>query len=542
MLVNPSFPKKVDIYDTTLRDGCQAEGIQFSTPDKLLFTKILDDFGVSYIEGGWPGSNPAAISYFQEVKKLELKQIKLASFGSTRRARITPNEDPSVKALIESQTPVTTIFGKTWDLQITDALRIPLKENLKMIEDTVDFLKQKGKEVIYDAEHFFDGFKRNEAYAVQTLEAAIKSGADTIVLCDTNGGTLPFEIDIIVKKLLTYFPTIKIGAHVHNDTGVAVANSLQIVYNGGTHVQGVMNGFGERCGNANLITIIANLSLKMGIKTIKPNKISQLQYLSRTVDEFVNQEHDKRSPYIGASAFAHKGGIHVSAVQRNSECYEHIKPELVGNRQRILLSEQSGRSNIHHIAKEAGVDLTVQEDLDKILLKKIKELEETGYEFEGALASFELLIDKLLQKKHNFFDTLGFRVIGENRNNQNLAEATVKVSVNKVEHLAVSEGNGPVNALDKALRKALHPFFPGLDKVYLQDYKVRVFNQKLATASRVRVLITSHIKGQSPWSTVGVSEDIITASWEALVDSVIYALKKHKNLLMTPNKSKKEKK
>lgn len=534
-----SFPKKVDIYDTTLRDGCQAEGIQFSTPDKILFTQILDDFGVSYIEGGWPGSNPAAVSYFQEVQKIDLKHIKLASFGSTRRAKATPSEDPGMKALIDAKTPVVTIFGKTWDMHVTDALRVSLKENLKMIEETVDYLLQKNKEVVYDAEHFFDGYKNNQEYAIQTIEAALKGGSKTIVLCDTNGGTLPFEVETILKSLLVHFPNTKFGIHAHNDTGVAVANSLQAVCNGATHVQGVMNGFGERCGNANLITIIANLSLKMGIKTIKPNKISQLQYLSKTVDEFVNQEHDKRAPFIGASAFAHKGGIHVSAVQRNSACYEHIQPELVGNRQRILLSEQSGRSNINQIAEAAGVDISVHEGLDKLLLKRIKELEETGYEFEGALASFELLMDKLLQKDHNFFTTLGFRVIGENRNNQNLAEATVKVAVNGVEHLAVSEGHGPVNALDQALRNALKPFFPGLDQVYLQDYKVRVFNQKLATASRVRVLITSHIKGQSPWSTVGVSEDIIEASWEALVDSIIYAMKKHKNILMaTANKKK----
>lgn len=534
-----NFPKKVEIYDTTLRDGCQAEGIQFSTPDKILFTQILDDFGVSYIEGGWPGSNPAAVSYFQEVQKIDLKQIKLASFGSTRRAKATPSEDPGMKALLDAKTPVVTIFGKTWDMHVTDALRVSLKENLKMIEETVDYLLQKNKEVVYDAEHFFDGFKKNKDYAIQTIIAAINGGSKTIVLCDTNGGTLPFEVETILKSLYSYFPTIKFGIHAHNDTGVAVANSLQAVCNGATHVQGVMNGFGERCGNANLITIIANLSLKMGIKTIKPNKISQLQYLSKTVDEFVNQEHDKRAPFIGASAFAHKGGIHVSAVQRNSTCYEHIEPELVGNRQRILLSEQSGRSNINQIAEAAGVDISIHEGLDKLLLKRIKELEETGYEFEGALASFELLMDKLLQKDHNFFTTLGFRVIGENRNNQNLAEATVKVAVNGVEHLAVSEGHGPVNALDQALRNALKPFFPGLDQVYLQDYKVRVFNQKLATASRVRVLITSHIKGQSPWSTVGVSEDIIEASWEALVDSIIYAMKKHKNILMaTPSKKK----
>ncbi|PCJ62041.1 MAG: citramalate synthase [Planctomycetota bacterium] len=532
MVKSKNTPKKLEIYDTTLRDGCQAEGIQFSTPDKIEFTQILDDFGIAYIEGGWPGSNPSAIAYFKEIQKVELKNIKVAAFGSTRRAKISPAKDPNIKALLDANVPVVTIFGKSWDMHVTDALRVPLKENLKMIEESVSYLLSKKKEVVYDAEHFFDGFKKNKDYAIETIAAAIKGGAKTLALCDTNGGTLPLEIESILIEIKSEFPNSNFGIHAHNDSGVAIANTLTAINCGSSHIQGVMNGFGERCGNVNLITVIAITALKMGIKSIKPSKIKKLQYLSKIVDEFANQENDKRAPFIGASAFAHKGGIHVSAVQRNSACYEHIDPALVGNRQRILLSEQSGRSNIHQIAESAGINLKKHEGLDKLLLKRIKELEETGYEFEGALASFELIMDDLLEKRQHYFEPKGFRVIGENRDNNSIAEATVKVSVNGTEHLAVSEGNGPVNALDQALRNALRPFFPGIDKIYLQDYKVRVFSQKRATASRVRVLITSKIKGENSWSTVGVSEDIIEASWEALLDSISYAFKKYKHLIL----------
>lgn len=513
---------KIEVYDTTLRDGAQSEGVSFSLQDKILVAKRLDEMGFDYIEGGWPGSNPKDIMFFKEINRLKLKNAQIAAFGSTRRAGIKVEDDSNIRALIEAGTPVVTIFGKSWILHVREALRTSLDENLKMIEESVKYLKKHGKKVVYDAEHFFDGYKDNPEYAMKTLEAATNGGADVLVLADTNGGSLPHEVEEITKKVVDAF-SVPVGIHAHNDSGCAVANSIAAVKAGATHVQGTINGLGERCGNADLIVLIANLQLKMGFKLIPDEKLQFLYELSRFISEVANQLPNPRQPYVGESAFAHKGGVHVSAVQRNPRTYEHIDPAAVGNRRKVLVSELSGQSNVIAKAKELGIQLEKNSPQVKEILKRLKNLEAEGYHFEAAEGSFELLLREVLGQYKPFFNLEGFRVIVEKLERETpIAEATIKINVlGKDEHTA-AEGDGPVNALDKALRKALARFYD-ISGMRLVDYKVRVIDPGEGTAAKVRVLITS-TDGRRVWRTVGVSTNIIEASWQALVDSVEYYL------------------
>jgi len=532
--------QKVLIYDTTLRDGAQAEDLNFSVEDKIRVAKKLDDFGVHYIEGGWPGSNPRDVEFFKEMRRVKLRKARLTAFGSTRRAHLTAAGDPSLKSLVSSGAAVATIFGKTWDLHVLKALRTTLNENLAMIEDSVAFLKKHLDEVIYDAEHFFDGYKANPDYAMETLLAAEAAGADCLVLCDTNGGTLPYEVEEIIGRVKNVIET-PFGIHAHNDAELAVANSLAAVRLGAVMVHGTVNGYGERCGNANLCAIIPDLKLKMGIDCVSDASLRKLRELSRYVDELANLPHRKWSPFVGDSAFAHKGGVHVDAVAKTPRTYEHIIPDQVGNRRRILVSDLAGKSNIVQKAAELGI--TVRKNSPELsgILKRIKQLENEGYEFEGAEGSLELL---MLRARHSYesvfamFDRIDYRILTEKRkvDPNPVSEATVTVEVGgQVEHTA-AWGNGPVNALDKALRKVLPKYFPGrgLENVRLLDYKVRVLTAAAGTAARVRVLIESG-DGSSKWGTVGVSENVLEASWQALVDSIEY------KLLRTAKKKKRRK-
>jgi len=520
--------KKIDIYDSTLRDGAQAEGISFSVDDKLKIVERLDKLGVSYIEAGNPGSNPKDLEFFERVKKIKLSNIRLAAFGSTRRVGIKVEDDNNVKSLLRADTPAVAIFGKSWDLHVTDILKTTLDENLRMIEETLRFFKEKGKEVIFDAEHFFDGYKSNPEYAVQALHAAIKGGADCLVLCDTNGGCFPMEIYDITKKICETFD-VPVGIHCHNDTGMAVANSIMAVQAGAVHVQGTFNGFGERCGNANLCTIIPNLQLKLGIQCIPEDKMEKLTSTARYVSELANVTHDERAPYVGHSAFAHKGGMHIDGVNKNPVTFEHIDPTLVGNKRRFLMSEVSGRSTILSTIRTVDPSITKDSPEAKQIIDKLKELEHQGYQFEGAESSFELVVRKELGKYRPFFDLGQFKVIVSEPSGENFSSsAMIKVYVDGKEEINAAEGDGPVNALDKALRKALERFYPQLKEMRLTDFKVRVLDSKTATAAKVRVLIES-TDGESMWSTVGVSTDIIEASWRALVDSIEYKLLKDKS-------------
>ncbi|WP_408955547.1 citramalate synthase [Natroniella sp. ANB-PHB2] len=514
----------VQIYDTTLRDGTQREGISYSTEDKLNITKKLDQLGIDYIEGGWPGSNPKDIEYFKSVKKVDLKSAKITAFGSTRRPKIKPEDDQNLQAILDSGVEVATIFGKTWDLHVTEALKTTLEENLKMIESSVRYLKEKGLEVHFDAEHFFDGYQANPEYASQVLQAAQAGGADTLVLCDTNGGRMPFEIiDIItfIKEKVK----VPLGIHAHNDAEVAVANSLAAYEIGVKHIQGTINGFGERCGNANLSSLLPNLKLKYGVDFITDQQLKRLTETSRYINEVANLTPPSHKPYVGDSAFAHKGGIHVSAILKEPKTYEHINPELVGNQREVLVSELSGKSNLVYKAKELGIDLG-QEDADlSEVLAKIKELEHQGYYFEGAEASLRLLIERATGDYEKLFDLEGVRIITEKTEELNPnSEATIKVRVNGNQVHTAAEGEGPVNALDYALRKALLQFYPELEMIHLIDYKVRVLDGNDGTAAKVRVLIESS-DGQETWGTVGASTNIIEASWQALVDSIEYGIK-----------------
>jgi len=517
--------KDVLIYDTTLRDGEQAEGIAFSLEDKLQIAYKLDEFGVDYIEGGWPGSNPKAIEFFRRIDRKKLKNARLAAFGSTRRKKIKAEEDDNLRCLVESRTPAVTIFGKTWDLHVTKALRVSLDENLAMISDSIRFLRKAGREVIYDAEHYFDGYKSNPEYALKTIIAAAEAGADCIVLCDTNGGTLPSEIGSIIDAARKAVDT-PLGIHVHNDSGVAVANSLLAVEHGVVHIQGTINGYGERAGNADLIPIIAGLELKMNRRCLPESSLRSLTNLAYFVAEVANVPPDPRQPYVGRSVFAHKGGVHVSAVRRHRPTYEHIDPSLVGNTTRVLVSELSGQSNIFAKAEERGFDIEELGEKSRTILNTIKQLENEGYQFEAAEGSFEVLLRKILGKHERFFDLEGFRVIIEKRSGEDegcLTEATIKLNINGESWHTAAEGDGPVNALDRALRKALREQYPQLASVHLLDYKVRVLNPSSGTAAKVRVLINT-TDGKEQWVTVGVSENIIEASWRALVDSIEYKL------------------
>ncbi|TAL26014.1 MAG: citramalate synthase [Nitrospirae bacterium] len=521
--------RKVEIYDTTLRDGSQAEDIAFSVEDKLRITEKLDELGVHYIEGGWPGSNPKDAEYFKKAKKLKLKNAVVAAFGSTHRPRHKAKDDGNLKALIEAKTPVITIFGKTWDFHVKESLKITLSENLDLIHDSVAYLKKYTGRVFFDAEHFFDGYKDDPAYAIKCLIAAQDAGADCLVLCDTNGGTLPNEIERVFKKLITRHSSLvtSLGIHAHNDSECAVANSIIAVKLGASQIQGTINGLGERCGNANLCSVIPNLQVKLGIKCISDGRLKRLRDASRFVNEIANIRHFKRQPFVGDSAFAHKGGIHVSAVMKRPETYEHIKPELVGNSHRILISDLAGKSNILRKAKEFNIHIEPDSPQLQDILNTLKDLEHQGFQFEGAEASFELLLKKALGLHRKFFDLIGFRVIVEKRKEGEipLSEATIMVRVGgKTEHTAAT-GNGPVNALDNALRKALDKFYPELKEIKLHDYKVRVLTAGKGTSAKVRVLTESGDE-KNRWGTVGVSENIIEASWQALVDSIEYKLLK----------------
>ena len=521
--------RTVAIYDTTLRDGSQAEDVNFSVEDKIRVARKLDEFGVHYIEGGWPGSNPRDIQFFREMRKVRLKKAKLVAFGATRRARFRPGQDPSIRSLVSSGVGVVTIFGKTWDLHVQKALRITLEQNLELIHDSVSFLGKRMDEVVYDAEHFFDGYQANPEYAVRTLLAAQDAGAACLVLCDTNGGTLPQDVEEIIAGVKRRI-TVPFGIHAHNDAELAVANSLAAIRLGAVQVHGTINGYGERCGNANLCAIIPTLKLKMGIDCVTDGSLRKLRELSRYVDELANMPHRKRQPYVGDSAFAHKGGVHVDAVAKFPRTYEHIVPEQVGNRRRVLVSDLAGKSNILQKAGELGVLLSADGPELAEILRRIKELENEGFEFEGAEGSLELL---MLRGRHsyesvfNMFDRIDYRVLTEKRkvDPHPVSEATVTVEYRgTIEHTA-AWGNGPVNALDKALRKVLPKYFPGrgLENVRLLDYKVRVLTAAAGTAARVRVLIESG-DGRDKWGTVGVSENVIEASWQALVDSIEYKL------------------
>jgi 2-isopropylmalate synthase len=510
------------LYDTTLRDGTQREGISLSVDDKIKIAQKLDEMGVHYIEGGWPGSNPKDVEFFRRAASLPFENAKVTAFGSTRRKNSRPEEDPNLKLLLEAETPVVTLVGKSWDLHVRDVLDTTMEENLNMIGDSVAYCKEQEKEVIYDAEHFFDGYKADPEYALATIKTAVVNGADCVVLCDTNGGSLPWEVEDIVNEVVEVLPGTQIGIHAHDDAGCGVANSLAAVRAGATHVQGTINGYGERVANANLITIIPDLQLKMGLNSLSPENLQQLTELSRYVAEVANLTPDDHAPFVGASAFAHKGGIHVAAMLKNIESYQHIDPELVGNKQRSVVSELSGRGNIVDKARQFGLDT---ESLDvKRVLEEIKTLEARGFTFEGAEASVELMLRRTHPAYVPPFELIDFMVMVQQRRTRGLnAEATVKVRVGpKIMH-TVAEGNGPVNALDAALRKALIDVYPQLSGVSLVDYKVRILDSENATAATTRVLVDTK-SGSRRWSTVGASTNIIDASWLALVDSMEYAL------------------
>ncbi len=514
----------VEVYDTTLRDGAQSEHISFSVEDKLRIAEKLDELGVHYIEGGWPGSNPKDMEFFEKAMKTGYSS-KIVAFGSTRRAKMAVDEDENLRHLLEAGTKTVCIFGKSWDLHVREALGISLGENIELIKDSIAYMRENGRRVFYDAEHFFDAYKRNREYTMQTLRAAQDAGADVIVLCDTNGGTMPYEVEKITAMVRKEIK-VPLGIHTHNDADMAAANTIMAVRMGATQVQGTINGYGERCGNANLCSVIPNLKLKLGVECIPDEQLRKLTEVSRYVSEIANLSPQNNMPYVGSSAFAHKGGVHVSAVEKNPETYEHILPELVGNRRRILISELSGRTSILRKAREYGYDLDKDTPATREILRKVKELEKEGYQFEGAEASFELLMKKALGTYRSFFEVKGFRVIVDTREkNELVAEATVKVRVDGIEEHTAAEGNGPVNALDNALRKALEQFYPTLKEMHLMDYKVRVLNEKSGTGAKVRVLIQSG-DSSSSWGTVGVSENIIEASFIALADSIEYKLMK----------------
>ena len=512
----------VMIYDTTLRDGAQSEGVSFSSEDKLEVLKKLDDFGIDFVEGGWPGSNPKDDDFFKAAGKLELKHSKLTAFGSTGRYGIPSNEDANLKALASCSAKWCTIFGKSWDFQVTNALCISLEDNLRMIRDSVRFLKDSGKNVMFDAEHFFDGYISNKEYAMKALAAAVEGGAEWLILCDTNGGTMVSDISSISEDVVLSFD-VPIGIHCHNDSELAVANSIAAIENGVMMVQGTINGLGERCGNANLCSIMANLSLKMEYE-LNIKDMSSLTEISKFIGEITNTALSPALPYVGEKAFAHKGGMHVSAIAKDARTYEHITPEEVGNKRRVLISDMAGRASISEKLKEFGIGVDSEES--GIIVDKIKDLEAKGYQFEGADASFELLVRRSRGELVPPFKVAGFRVFIDDVGGELTSEASIKVvnDKNNEEHTAAN-GDGPVNALDNALRKALSKFFPAVNDIRLTDYKVRVLDEKSATAASVRVLIRS-TNGKQSWTTVGVSENVIEASLDALIDSIEYAIYK----------------
>ncbi len=516
---------QIEIYDTTLRDGAQTEGISFSVNDKLRIAEKLDEIGVQYIEGGWPGANPKDEQFFKKAKKLKLRSSKISAFGSTRRAGIKALQDKVLNGLLDSDAQVITIFGKSSCAHVTEVLRTTREENLLMIEDSVRYLRSKGRFVIFDAEHFFDGYKLDKDYALECLKAAENGGASRIILCDTNGGTLTSTVYDVVNDVRGGI-SVPLGIHCHNDSELAVANSLAAVQAGAIQVHGTINGYGERCGNANLISVIANLKMKMNIDCVSDIALKELTEVSRFVAEIGNMRQEPNQPFVGSSAFAHKAGVHINAILKNSASYEHVSPDKIGNRRRLVISDQTGKSGILKKAQELKVDLDVNKEHDQKILKTLQKLEHEGYQFESAEASLELFMNRAMKRFKDFFDFKDFRVIIEKREKQKISsEAVVKIKIgDKIQHTA-SLGDGPVNAMDNALRKALEDFYPSLKDMHLSDFKVRVLDEKSGTAAKVRVLIQSQDKEEA-WWTIGVSENIIEASWIALVDSVEYKLLK----------------
>ncbi|MEA3407533.1 MAG: citramalate synthase [Chloroflexota bacterium] len=512
--------KRISVLDTTLRDGAQREGISFSVKDKLCIAQELDRLGVAYVEGGYPGSNPKEVEFFARAQDLDLQHAKIAAFGNTRHAGVPVEEDANIQALLEAGTSAVVIVGKSCTMQVEEVLRTSLAENLEMIRDTVAYLKERGLEVLFDAEHFFDGYMLDADYALETLRAAHEAGADCLVLCDTKGGTLPSDVSDIVSTVRKALPEARLGIHAHNDAGVAVANTLMAVEAGATHVQGTINGYGERCGNADLCTVIPDLQLKMGYQTLANGDLTTLSRVSHYVSEVANLRPDEYAPYVGDSAFAHKGGLHASALLKNVDSYQHIDPALVGNEMRVLVSELSGRGNIAYKLSELGLPVQLDGGETQRLVERVKLLESQGFQFEGAEGSFELLIRRTQPGYQRPFSVLDFLVLVEKREGKDiLAEATVKAEVGgDIIHTA-AEGEGPVNALDAALRKALLPFYPQLESVQLTDYKVRIIDPQAATAASTRVLIDAS-DGENAWTTVGCSVNIIEASFQALIDSL----------------------
>ena len=515
---------KIAIYDSTLRDGAQGEGISFSVNDKIRLVKRLDALGVDYIEAGNPGSNPKDLEFFLRASQLDLKHAKICAFGSTHRVGVKVQNDKNVISLLSANTPVIAVFGKSWDMHVREILKTTLDENIKIIKDTISFFKEHDKEVVFDAEHFFDGYKNNPQYALETIKAASEAGADWVVLCETNGGAFPDEISEIVKIVKGEI-SAKVGIHCHNDTGMAVANSVMGVLAGAEQIQGTINGIGERCGNTNLCTVIPNLQLKRGYICIPPENMENLTKMARFSSELANIAHDERQPYVGASAFAHKGGMHIDGVKKNPHTFEHINPESVGNKRRFLMSEMSGRSNIIEVINDIDPSIDKHSPITQNIMDKLKTLELEGFQFESAESSVELMVRKELGLYRPFFKLIQFKVfIDEPTTDNNYsASAMIKVEVDGKEEITAAQGDGPVNAMDKALRKALEHFYPQLIGVHLSDYKVRVLDSQDATAAKVRVLIET-TDGENTWTTVGVSTELIDASWQALVDSIEYRL------------------
>lgn len=519
----------IQVYDTTLRDGSQGEGISLSLDDKLKIARQLDRLGVPFIEGGWPGANPKDVQFFWQLKEEPLQNSEIVAFCSTRRPNLAVAEDQMLQAILAAGTHWVTIFGKSWDLHVVETLKTSLSENLAMISETIKYLRSQGRRVIYDAEHWFDGYKQNPEYAVSTLSTALAAGAEWLALCDTNGGTLPHEVTQVVTEVIEAIPEIKgkLGIHTHNDAGTAVANAIAAVMSGVTMVQGTINGYGERCGNANLCTLIPNLQLKLGYSCLGQQQLSNLSPTSRLISEIVNLAPDDHAPFVGRSAFAHKAGVHVSAVEKNPRTYEHIQPELVGNQRRIVISDQSGLSNVLHYAAKFGINLSKQDLTCRQILDKLKILENEGYQFEAAEASFELLMRSILTPGKQLFVLKGFQVhcniYQEHDNPASKALATIKVEVDGKNLLEVAEGNGPVAALDSALRKALVGFYPQIADFSLADYKVRILDGGAGTAAKTRVLVESS-NGVKRWTTVGVSANILDASYQAVVEGMEYGL------------------
>lgn len=515
---------KVEIFDSTLRDGSQGEGISFSVSDKLKLVKLLDEMHIDYIEAGNPGSNPKDILLFNELKNVNLKNSKLVAFGSTRRYNTKSEDDPNLKAIVDCGVDTICIFGKSWDFHVTDIIHTNLDANLEMIKDTIRFLTNQNKQVFFDAEHFFDGYKSNKEYAIKTLDAAIEGGAVKLVLCETRGGALPSEIKEITKEIVERYKEITIGIHTHNDGGVAVASSLLAYEAGARHIQGTMLGFGERCGNANLVETVCNLKFKMGVDCLEDSVFENLSTIAHEISEISNVRIPKLSPFVGRSSFAHKGGMHIDGVKKNPISFEHMDPSLIGNRRRLLTSEVAGKALLIEKIKRLYPDFNPKDKRVYDLVNKLKELEACGYQFEGAEASFDLLIKRCLESKKSYFELSHYQTIGKQYNEVELHTAMIKVEVAGESAITAAEGAGPVNALDKALRKVLDPFYPILRDVYLSDYKVRVLDSlDQATASVVRVLIES-TDGKKTWNTVGVDHDIIAASWQALSDSIAWYL------------------